>query len=664
MKKTSGGIIRILESGILRWLAAAACFGLAIFVFEGNSRRSFALWCLIALIVLIIADILVSLIIRKINGSRITQTAFYKDGSGNALANVSDFKLPLLFLSGAGEMLWANKPFKDIFTEGEGGKTSMRKTISDIYTLKIKERLNDEEASFTINYDFAGKNFIMQGTALDNSIMVYFVDITEFWQAKQKAEKSALAIGVLAIDSYEEIYQADGENVVNLVSGELGKMLESWIEGRHAVVRKLVRDRYILLIEKQYLKKLELERFSILDDVKKISVGNRSSVTLSIGISLGEETIEDNYKIAEEACRLAMERGGDQAVVRVNGKDEYYGGSNTEIERRTKIRARVIASALKDEINKSSKIIIMGHSNCDMDSLGAALSVYRLCCISGKPASIVLNGANKSIEYAVNHLEEVGYRDVFITTADALNILDDNTLVVVVDTYKQSQTEAPKLLDYASRTAVIDHHRRGADYIKDTVLFYSETYASSTCELMVEVLEYYVGGTGIPKAEAEAMFAGIWVDTKSFTFKTGIRTFEAASYLRSQGVDTVDVRKYFQPDYETYTAVSNVIASSKIINKNIAIAICSEEREDTQLIAALAADRLLTIAEIEASFVISQAKNQVSISGRSLGNINVQVILEKLGGGGHFTAAGAQIKDKTPEETEIMLRDAIEEVMK
>lgn len=662
--KNKSNIMRILETGMLRWLAAAVVFGVAVFAFEGNTRKEFALWCIIALILLVAADVLVMFIRRKINGGRVMQTAFYHNADGRALASIKDFKLPMIFLNRTGELIWSNKPFKDLFTDEEGGKAPMRKTVSNLFSHKILERLNLGETEFTLNVDFAGKFFIMQGVTVDDYIMVYFVDITELWKIKIKADQQALAIGVLNIDSYEEIYQADGENIVNLVTGELGKMLDKWIEDKHAVVRKLVRDRYLLLIEKKYLQQIELDRFSILDDAKKISVGNRSSVTLSIGISVGEETIEDNYHVAENACRLAMERGGDQAVVRRGQKDNYYGGSNTEIERRTKIRARVIASALKEEINKSSDVLIMGHNNCDMDSLGAALSVYRLCCVSGKKASIILNGPNKSIEYAYNHLCENGYEDVFISTADALNIIGDNTLTVVVDTYKQGQTEAPKVLDYSSRIAVIDHHRRGADYIKDTVLFYSETYASSTCELMVEIIGYYAGSTSIPKNEAEAMYAGICIDTKNFSFKTGIRTFEAASYLRSQGVDTVEVKKYIEPDYETYTAISNAISSSKLLDNGIAIAKYENETSDAQFVASLAADRLLTIAGIEASFVLYYSRGGVGISGRSLGNVNVQVILEKLGGGGHFIAAGAQIKDTTIDKVETMLKEAIAEVTK
>ncbi len=331
------------------------------------------------------------------------------------------------------------------------------------------------------------------------------------------------------------------------------------------------------------------------------------------------------------------------------------------MERRTKVRARVISNLLKEEIDKSKRVLIMGHNNCDMDSLGASLALYRACCIRNIKANIILNSENPSISAMINKLNTIQeYEDVFINTSHALNLVDDSTLVIVVDTYNQSLTECPKLLDYASRIALIDHHRRGSDFIKNTVLDYAETYASSTSELLVEILMYFEPNLTIPTVEAEALYAGILVDTKNFTFKTGIRTFESASFLRGQGVDTISVKQYFQPDIQTFIQVCNVASSAEILYGNISIAICGQDVKNPKFISALAADQMLNVAGIDASFVLCELGGIVFISGRSLGEINVQVILEKLGGGGHLTAAGAAIKDVSVSYAKKSLKDAID----
>lgn len=660
-------IISKINFNFINWVTSIAVMACGIGFFTGTECRKYMLIVAILAVVLLTVDILLTAARRKIGAGRIMQMSLYQDDKGNSLAAVKDFSLPIVFIDGNGDTIWYNDRLKELFNSVDPLKKihSIKRTVKELFLLRIRARLIMEETSFSMDVDFNGKSFFMQGSVLDSCIMLYFVDITEFQRLKRKSENSALAVGVIVMDSYEEIYQSDGEAVVNQVSAELGKMFDRWLSDKHAVLKKLIRDRYILLIENQYLRELETERFSILDEAKKISVGNRNNVTLSIGISLNGEYIEENFKNASQACELALGRGGDQAVIRENGSDTYYGGSSVEIERRTKVKARVIANLLKDEIEKSSNILIMGHSTGDMDALGASLSVYRACCISDKPARIILNKSNQSIDAIMKKLGAMPeYADVFINTSDALNLLDDGTLVVVVDTYKQALTEAPKVLDYASRIAVIDHHRRGADFIKDTVLFYSETYASSTSELMVEILGYYTNHITLPKIEAEAMYAGIWVDTKSFTFKTGIRTFEAASFLRSQGVDTIEVRRYFQPDYETFSQVYNVTATSEVVHGNIAIAICGPDIVNPQFIAALAADQLLTISEIDASFVLSVSENYVYVSGRSLGDINVQVILERMGGGGHLTAAGTKVENSTVVKVKRELIRHIEEVIK
>ncbi len=666
-RKSKKKIVTKMNFNIVNWVTTVVVMACGIGFFTGAELKKYTAVVMILAVVLPVVNIIISAVRKKIRAGRIMQLPFYRDNQGNNLASVKDFSLPMTFIDENGDTIWYNDKFKELFNSDDPLKKvhSIKRTLKELFLLRVRARLIMGETSFSMDVDFNGKSFFMQGNVLDSCIMLYFMDITDFQRLKRETENSAMAVGVVVMDSYEEIYQSDGESVVNQVTAELGKMFDRWLSDKHAVLKKLIRDRYILLIEKQYLRELEIDRFSILDEAKKISVGNRNNVTLSIGISLNGEHIEDNFKNASEACELALGRGGDQVIIRENGNDTYYGGSSVEIERRTKVKARAIANLLKDEIEKSSNVLIMGHSAGDMDALGASLAVYRACCISGKSAGIILNKSNQSIELIMKKLSAMPeYAEVFINTSDALNLIDDGTLVVVVDTYKQALTESPKVLDYASRIAVIDHHRRGADFIRDTVLFYSETYASSTSELMVEILGYYTNNITLTKIEAEAMYAGIWVDTKSFTFKTGIRTFEAASFLRSQGVNTIDVRRYFQPDYETFSQVCNVTATSEVVHGNIAIAICGPDIVNPQFIAALSADQLLTISEIDASFVLSATEDYVYISGRSFGEINVQVILEKMGGGGHITAAGTKVENSSIVKVKRELIKHIEEVIK
>ena len=658
--------LRFIDSRVPAWLITAALAAVGLLFISDENRKIYIIGCAVTLVLFIITELIIFAVKKKMNSAMVMQTPFYKDGTEEGLGSVENFALPMVFTDLNGDIIWSNEAFNQLFTSEDAQKNShnMKRTIKEIFVLRVKSRLMMDEEAFSMDVAFAGRNFIMQGNVLENSIMLYFVDDTGYRQLQERTEDSAIAVGIIVLDSYEEIYQSEGESVVNLVTAELGKMFDRWLEGKNAVLRKLVRDRYILLIEKQYLKQLERDRFAILDEAKSISVGNRNSVTLSIGISLDGGSILDNYVNAEEAAKLALERGGDQVALREGGKDTYYGGSSVELERRNKVKARVIAAQLKSEIEKSSTVLIMGHANGDMDSLGASLAVYRACRISNVEAKIVLNKSNKSIDTMVNTLAAIPeYKELFITTTDALNLVDQDSLAVVVDTYKQALTEAPKVLDYVNRAAVIDHHRRGADFIKDTTVFYSETYASSTCELMVEILDYYTDNVFIPHVEAEAMYAGIWVDTKSFTFKTGIRTFEAASFLRAQGVDTVEVRKYFQIDFETYSYIRDITSTTSVINGNIGIAVCGSDVPNAQLLSAMAADQLLTVAEIDASFVISQIGSDANISGRSLGDINVQIIMEKLGGGGHLTSAGTRLTDTSVEEARELLIKTINEVV-
>lgn len=595
-------------------------------------------------------NIIVHIVKQKDRLRRIKLLTFYAEGNLHpGPGAIPFFRLPLAFLSSDGRYLWGNDLFRAIFPD----KSDMQKTLRELYIVHLRGKLENQTLMLETPVQLSGRNFLMMTNIVrldqehteDNfAIMLYFSENTEYVQLKKKYESRQTAVAEIAIDSYQEIFQSNGESVINAITVELAKIFTKWLSDTNAVIKKLVQDRYILILEEDALNRLEQEKFSVLNQVKRISVGNRIPVTLSIGVGIHGDSVLENYEAASQALELALSRGGDQAVVRDHEHDDYYGGSTMDLESLSKVKARIVADLLKKEIQRSSRVLIMGHQTGDMDSLGASLCVYRACAFFGIEAKIILNEGNSAINGMLKRIQSMPeYGDLFINTSYALNLVDDDTLAVVVDTSRQSMTECPKLLDYAPRVAVVDHHRKASDYLKDTVLDYSESYASSTGELLVEVLQYMIPHVALPVVEAEALYAGILVDTKNFTFKTGTRTFEVASYLRRQGVDTVGVRQYFQPDFDTYAEVSKVTSTVKLIQSRIAIAYCKCETKNMKLVAAMAADQLLNIAGVDASFVLSDKGGDVSISARSLGEINVQVILEKMGGGGHLIAAAATL---------------------
>ncbi len=655
--------IRKVNMALINFVIAAALIANSIYFYAVQKSYRIVLVYILLLVAVIILNIVIAILKRKAIVKIVSGISFHlKEGKEGS---IRDFHLPLLFINESGELIWHNKHFANIFEK----KKTIRKTVNELFLLKIKSKLIENDTNLMSEVYLEGRTYQMLGNIIKAEkeekrgfyIMLYFIDITEMVKLRQKYEDEKLAIGIIVIDSYEEIYRSSGEAVVNEIFVELNRIFDEWLKGKGAIIRRLIRDRYVLLAENHELKEFEKNKFEILDKAKNINVGNKIPVSLSIGIAKDGQTIEENYKNAEMAVELALGRGGDQAIVRSNNKDTYYGGSNIEMERRTKVRARVISNLLKEEIDKSSRVIIMGHNNCDMDSLGASLALYRACCLRNLKANIILNSVNQSIAAIMEKLSTMEeYEEVFINSSYALNIIDDNTLVIVVDTYNKELTECPKLLDYASRIALIDHHRRGSDFIKNTVIDYAETYASSTSELLVEILMYFEPNVTIPPIEAEALYAGILVDTKNFTFKTGTRTFEAASFLRAQGVDTISVKQYFQPDIQTFIQVCDVATSAEIVYGNMSIAVCGPDIKNPKFISALAADQMLNVAGIDATFVLCEIGGVVYISARSLGAINVQVILEKLGGGGHLTAAGAAIKDVSIQYAKKSLIEAIE----
>lgn len=583
-----------------------------------------------------------------------------------------NFPMPLAFTEINGSIIWYNSSFKDISETGEAFDEAMDSVIADLKgTINISEMqkgiLNGISKQVEINgrYYNVMCNPARLDTKKDSSSLIlifYFIDITQLVELKKLYTDEKIMTAIIIIDNYDDLMKSMQDSSRPQMLAEIEKKVVQWMSFSNGIIKKFERDKYIFLFEQKHLKSFEEKKFEILDSVKEIDVGNKIPVTLSLGFGLNGESPAQNFQFATAAIDLALGRGGDQVVVKNGESFSFFGGKTRELEKRTKVKARVIAFALRELIDHSSSVLIMGHENADIDSLGASLGLYRIVKSRDKDVNIVLTRVNPTIENLIMRIQrDDKYEGLFKNRGEALESVDKKTLLIIVDTHRKSFTEIPELVDSAGQVVVIDHHRLGADYIQDTVLTYQETYASSTSELVTEIIQYIDENLHLSLIEAEALYAGIVVDTKSFTFKTGVRTFEAASYLRRQGVDTVAVKQLFQNDLETYTNISSVVRSAEMVSSEIAISTCPPGFKNVQLIAAKAADEMLNLSGIYAAFVLCGSGSEVCISGRSLGEINVQMILEKLGGGGHLTVAGAQLSETNINDAKVKLKYAIME---
>lgn len=492
-------------------------------------------------------------------------------------------------------------------------------------------------------------------------VLLYFIDDTEYVKAIKKYHDSQICIGIIRIDNYDEMIQRIPTEDRPGVIAKIEKTMYDWAIESKGVVIKSDRDAFVYIFEQRYLEKIKESKFQVLDEIKEIKLEGGLQITLSISISSEGATEYEKYKSALSGMDIVLGRGGDQAVIRENEKYLFFGGRAQEVEKRTKVKARTVAHALEELMMQAKDVMIMGHVNGDIDSMGSSLGVYRIAKTLGKEANIVNETTGLTIYNFMESVKKEEEEDIFIDKQEALSKISNETLLIIVDTHKRSYVESPELLERTNKIIVIDHHRRSTDYIDNATLTFQEVYASSAAELVTELLQYVEVPISLKNVEIEGLYAGIMMDTKNFTFKTGVRTFEAAAYLRKCGVDIIKVKKWFQSDLNSYSTISDIVKEAQIIHDTIAISIYEQENKDASLICAKAADELLTISDITASFVIGTIGNKVCISGRSIGDINVQVILEKLGGGGHITLAGAQVEGKTKQEVREELIHKIDE---
>ena len=563
--------------------------------------------------------------------------------SKNTLVNSP---IPLVIIETDGSIIWRSKKFTKVFSNFE---------INTYLNLIVKEIKLDIENNNIKNFEkilnINGRTYKAVGTVSGSKrkgrkkseeyvLVLYFIDNTEYSELFDKYNNESTCIGIAVIDDYDDIIQrALPEEKLELVA-RVEKTVMEWATETGGLIVKNERNIFVYIFEKQYLSNMEKDKFNVLDKVKSLETDSKIPITLSIAVTNDGKNNYEKYRNALTALDIVLGRGGDQAVVRKDGKYKFYGGKSLETEKRTKVKARNIAKSISSLILESENVLIMGHQNIDIDAIGSALGMYRLTKSLGKDCYIVTEPKGNSLGKfweELNNIQE--YNEIIVPEEEAIKLISDNTLLIIVDTHKEGYVEFPKILNSTKRRIIIDHHRKSPDFIEDTEISFHEVYASSASELVTEIIQYAKDDIKLSFIEAESLYGGIMVDTKNFTFRTGVRTFEAAAYLRKFGVDIIKVKKWFQANLEDYNEIAEIVKKSEIIENNIAISVYEKENEDTNLICAKAADELLTISNIMASFVMGKVGDKIFISGRSIGDINVQIILEKLGGGGHITLA-------------------------
>ena len=582
---------------------------------------------------------------------------------------IMNLPIPLCILEFDGNISWYNNKFYEMTESSDLLGENIDNIIKNLDLRKVlnenKEMYTDvtyKDRQYTVVYNVIKNE---QNKQVKYLMMLYWLDKTDYLALNQKYEDEKNSIMLIQVDGYDEVIKSTSEDKRSLISIELEKILSDFETSINAAVKRTSKDKYIVITNKKGLSKLQDSKFAVLDVVRNIDYGNTLPVTISIGVGRGGDSIYENLQLANGALDLALGRGGDQAIIKTKDKFEFYGGKSKAIEKTTKVKSRLIGHALKEIISESKMVYIMGHKYPDLDAMGAAVGIYDICKSLGKETYIVLDEINESIDEFINRLNKKEYyQDLFINKEGAIKNCTKDTLVVVVDTHRPSFTECEELLTLTKKVAVIDHHRKGVEFIQDTVLSFHEIYVSSTCEMVTELAQYLEDDVKINKLTAEGLLAGICLDTKFFAFKTGVRTFEASSYLKKAGADTTEVKKLFRTDVKDFKTKAEIIGNTQIIENKICISYTKTKIENINVVIAQAADELLNVKKIEASFILGEKNGTIFISARSLGKINVHVLMEKLGGGGHIDIAGAQLEGVSIEEAYKKVYDIIQEYLR
>ena len=592
------------------------------------------------------------------------------------MRQMDELLVPYAVVDETGRLVWMNQEFSRI-TETGGAAP---KTLMSVFPQVTKEQLQTAGETITVHDSYGERNYRIDLRQLEMDpqeeepmegprqtlTAVCLSDETQILKYRQQINDQKMVAGLIYLDNYDEALESVEEVRRSLLIALIDRKINKYISSMNGIVKKLEKDKYFFAVKQQYMLKIQEDHFSILEEVKTVNIGNEMAVTLSIGIGMNGDSYSQNYEYARTAIDMALGRGGDQAVVKDSGKIQYYGGKAQQVEKTTRVKARVKAHALRELMDGKDRLLIMGHRLADIDSFGAAVGIYRIATALNKKAHIVVNQVTSSVRPMMERFTETNDypEDMFLKGEEAAGLVDNTTMLVVVDVNRPSITDEPSLLKMVKTIVVLDHHRASSEVIDNAVLSYVEPYASSACEMVAEVLQYIADGIKVKAPEADAMYAGIVIDTQNFTNQTGVRTFEAAAFLRRSGADITRVRKLFRENMVDYQAKAEAVKNAQVYMDAFAISICpSEGLESPTIVGAQAANELLEIRGIKASVVLTMYNNVVYYSARSIDEVNVQVMMEKLGGGGHRTIAGAQIADITLEEGINRLKEVIRQMV-
>ena len=589
---------------------------------------------------------------------------------------LKELSIPYAIALEDGRILWANDSFNALMS-GQKKEKTLNRMIPELHPgvfpkedmehveLEVTYRDRDYQAELRrVNLEgFSEKEELLQiPEEKEFFVAISLRDVTELNAYIRENEDQRMIAGLIYIDNYDEVMESVEEVRQSLLVALIDRKINKYIGDVDGIVKKMEKDKYFVVIRKESYKKIKEDKFSILEEVKQVNIGNARSATLSIGLGLNTATYALSYQYARVAIDLALARGGDQAVIKDCNGITYFGGKKEQTAKNTRVKARVKAEALREFIVTKDQVIVMGHKIADPDSFGACMGIYRAAVSLEKKAHIVINEVTGSVRPLYDEIaESPAYEDdIFLTSEQALDLVSDNTMVIVVDTNKPQMTECPELLKKSKMIAVLDHHRQGSNVIENAVLSYVEPYSSSTCEMVAEVLQYIVDDIRFPSVEADCLYAGIMIDTRNFMNRTGVRTFEAAAFLRRCGADITRVRKMFRDDMASYQAKAEAVRRAEVYRQEFAIAECPSDIDSPTVLAAQAANELLDISGIKASFVLTVYEGKIYMSARSIDEVNVQIIAEKLGGGGHINSAGAQFDHTNIEEAIKALKQTID----
>lgn len=572
-----------------------------------------------------------------------------------------ELEVPYAMLDEEGHIIWTNLHFEQTVHKEKG----YRKSITSLFPSITREKLPGEEDEVDIDVTYedrnyvarmkkislkgmiAGENSLLDDVDYDGCLIAFYLfDETALRIALKEVDDQSLAVGMIYLDNYEEALESVEAVRRSLLIALIDRKVNKYISALDGICNKIEKDKYLIILRKKATELLKESKFDLLDEVKTVNIGNEMAVTVSIGLGLDGLTYAQNYEFARNAIDLALGRGGDQAVVKTPGNIIYFGGKSQQVEKNTRVKARVKAQALREIISGKEQVLIMGHRLADVDSFGAAVGIYRIARTLDRRAHIVINDVSSSVQPMIELFKahDEYEESMIISSQQALEYAGSNTVLVVVDVNKPSITECPELIRLCKSIVVLDHHRQGAEVIENATLSYVEAYASSTCEMVSEILQYIGESIRITSEEADCMYSGIMIDTNNFMSKTGVRTFEAAAFLRRNGADVTRVRKLFREDAIEYKAKADAVSQAEIYRNAFAISTCtSEDIQSPTIVGAQAANELLNIRGVKASFILTEYQNQIFVSARSIDEINVQIIMEKMGGGGHLSTAGCQL---------------------